>query len=270
MQILLVNTSEGTQVGTKRRTCSLTGVAMDFTAAIAIIIPCPFVDAMADRGRGGMTPPVALPLIGIQLRAASRQVFDDEPVTSPPVRVVAHPQTLLARLTRDDTDDRGPIVGVGAMAFTPIGASAGRVIRVAMGRAFFPPRSDPTRPPQRRYPPSPRWVRWRSAGSGCAAGGYGAVGATAPARAPGGPSVPRWQSHAAAAPAWPVVGESFRRPSRSTVCSSLRRRDSDRLESGLALGIAVDPGSDNAGTSDRLGVGGVAARWRRYYRQAVQ
>jgi hypothetical protein len=62
----------------------------------------------------------------------------------------------------------------------------------------------------------------------------------------------------------------LRRPSRSTVCSSLRRRDSERPESGLALGIAVAPGSDNAGTADRLGVGGVPARWRRYYRQAVQ
>ena len=89
---------------------------MDLTSAIPIIIPRPFVDAMADRGMGGMTPPVALPLIGIQTRAASRQVFADELVTSPPIRVVTHPQSLLARFSRDDTDDRRPIVGVGAVA----------------------------------------------------------------------------------------------------------------------------------------------------------
>ena len=243
---------------------------MDLTSAVPIIIARPFVDAVVDRGLGWMTAPVALPLIGIQPRAASRKVFEDEPMTSPPVRVVAHPKPLLPRLTRDDTDDRGPIVGVGAVAFALIRASAGRVMRVAMGRAFFPRRSDTTRPPQRRCPPSHRWVRWRSAESGCAAGGYGAVCATLPARALGAPWARPWQCHAAAAPAWPVVGGFFRRPSRSTACSSLHRRDSGRLESDLALGRVVAPGSDNAGTSDRLGAGGVPARWCRYHHQAVQ
>jgi hypothetical protein len=156
------------------------------------------------------------------------------------------------------------------MAFTLIGASARRVIQVSMGRAVFPPRSDTTHPPLRRYPPSPRWVQWRSAGSGCAGVGYGTVGATAPARVPGGPSAPPWPSHAAAALACPVVGAVFRRPSRTTACSSLHRRDSDRPASGLALGTAAVLGFDHAGTSDRLGVGGVPARWRRYDRQAVQ
>jgi hypothetical protein len=243
---------------------------MNFTSAIPIIIPRPFVDAVADRGMGGMTPPVALPLIGIQTRAASRKVFADELMTSPSVRVVTHPKPLLARLSRDDTDDRGPIVGVGAVAFALVGAAPGRVTWVAMGRAFFPRRSDTTRPPQRRCPPSHRWGRWRSAESGCAAGGYGAVCATALARAPDGPSAPPWQSHAAAAPAWPVVDAFFRRPSRSTACSSLHRRDSGRPESGLAVGRVVAPGSDNAGISDRLGAGGVPARGCRYYRQAGQ
>jgi hypothetical protein len=243
---------------------------MDLTSAVPIIIARPFVDAVVDRGMGWMTAPVALPLIGIQPRAASRKVFEDEPMTSPPVRVVAHPKPLLPRLTRDDTDDRGPIVGVGAVAFALIRASAGRVMRVAMGRAFVPRRSDTTRPPQRRCPPSYRWVRWRSAESGCAAGGYGAVCATPPARAPDGPSAPPWQSHAAAAPVWPVVDEFFRRPSRSTACNSLHRRGSGRLESDLALGRVVAPGSDNAGTSDRLGAGGVPARWCNYHHQAVQ
>ena len=139
MQVLLVDPAEGTQIGAERRSCPFTGVAVDLASAVPIIIiPGPFVDAVADRGMGWMTPPVALPFIDIQLRAASRKVFDDESMTSPPIRVVAHPKTLLTRLTRDDTDDRGPIVGVGAVAFALIGASAGRVIRVAMGRAFFP------------------------------------------------------------------------------------------------------------------------------------
>jgi hypothetical protein len=71
---------------------------VDLASAVPIIIPGPFVDAVADRGMGWMTTPVALPLIGIQPGAASRQVFDDELVTSSPVRMVAHPKALLARL----------------------------------------------------------------------------------------------------------------------------------------------------------------------------
>jgi hypothetical protein len=110
---------------------------VDPAVAIPLIIPCLFVDAVADRGMGWMTPPVALPLIGVQPCAASRQVFDDEPMTSPPVRVVAHPKPRLARLTRDTTDNRRPTIGVGAVVFALIRAAAGRIIRGAMRRAFF-------------------------------------------------------------------------------------------------------------------------------------
>ena len=70
---------------------------------------------VADRGMGWMTTPVALPFVGVQPRAASRQVFAGEPMTSPPVRVVPYPKALLARVARDDADDGGPIVGVGAV-----------------------------------------------------------------------------------------------------------------------------------------------------------
>jgi hypothetical protein len=155
IEVLLVDTPESTQIGAKCRTCSLTGIAMHFASAIPIIIPCPFVDAVADRGMGWMTVPVALPLISIQPRAASRKVFDDESMTSPPVRVVAHPKTLLARLARDDTDDGGPIVSVSAVAFALIGTSAWRVVGITMRCAFFPPRSGTAHLPRRQCQPSP-------------------------------------------------------------------------------------------------------------------
>jgi hypothetical protein len=154
MQVLLVNTPEGTQVGPKRRTRALTGVAMDFPSAIPIIIPRPFVDTMADRRMGGMTAPVALPFIGVQSRAASRHVVGDQGPARPCIRVVAYPEALFARLARDDADDRGPIVGIGAVALALIGASTGWIRRIAMGRAFFPPRSDTVRRPQRLCRPS--------------------------------------------------------------------------------------------------------------------
>ena len=78
MQVLLVDSPEGTQVGPKRRTRSLTGVAMHLTLAITIVIPRPFAYTMADRGMGGMTAPVALPFVGVQQHAASGNVFGDE------------------------------------------------------------------------------------------------------------------------------------------------------------------------------------------------
>jgi hypothetical protein len=216
-----------------------------------------------------MATPIALPLVGVQLRAARRHVFGDEATAHPCVRVVAHPQALLARLARDHTDERRPIVGIRAMALALIAASAWRVAGLAMRCACFPPRSGTTRLPQRRCPPSYQWGRWHSAGSGCAVGGYGAVCATAPVRVRGGRSVPPWPFHAAAL-AWPVVGEFSRGQSLSTACSSRRRRDNDRPESGLARGTAVAPCSDNAGIVGHLGAGGVPARECRYDRQAVQ
>jgi hypothetical protein len=156
MQVLLVDPTEGTQIGAERRSCPFTGVAVDLAAAVPVIIPGPFADAVADRGMGWVTPPVALPLIRIQLCAASRKVFHHERMTSPSVRVVAHPKALLASLTRDDTDDGRTIIGIGAVPLALIRASAGRIRGVAMGGAFFPPRSDTIHPPQRQCRSSPR------------------------------------------------------------------------------------------------------------------
>ena len=96
---------------------------MDLALAITISIPCPLVHAVADGGVGWMTAPVALPFVGVQPRTASRKVFGNEGTASPRVRVVAHPQALLARVARDDADDGGPVVGIGAVAFALIGAS---------------------------------------------------------------------------------------------------------------------------------------------------
>jgi hypothetical protein len=59
MQVLLVDPTEGAQGGPQRCARPFTGVAVHFTLAIAIIIPCPLMDAMADRGMGWMTAAVA-------------------------------------------------------------------------------------------------------------------------------------------------------------------------------------------------------------------
>jgi hypothetical protein len=157
-----VDPAERTQIGTERCSCPFTGVAVDLASAVPIIIPGPCVDAMADRGMVWMTTPVALPLIGIQLGAASRKVCNDELVTRPPVRMVAHPQALLARLARDDTDDWGAIVGRGAVACALIGPSAWWVGGIAMGRTVFPRRFGTIHPPRRRCRPLPPSAPCRS------------------------------------------------------------------------------------------------------------
>ena len=91
MQVLLVNPTEGSQIGAERRSCPFTGVAVDLASAVPVIIPGPFADTVADCGMGWVTTSVALPLIGIQRCAASWKVFQHELMTSPSVGMVAHP-----------------------------------------------------------------------------------------------------------------------------------------------------------------------------------
>jgi hypothetical protein len=162
MQVLLVDPTEGAQVGPQRCARPFTGVAVHFTSAIAIVIPCPLMDAMTDRRMGWMTPPVTRPLIRIEPRGPCRNVLRDQRCTGARVGMVAHPPALLPRLARDDTDDRGPIVGIGAVPFPLVGTPPRRISWVEMGRAFFPPRSDTTRQPQRRCRASPQLARSRS------------------------------------------------------------------------------------------------------------
>jgi hypothetical protein len=204
---------------------------VDLTSALPIIIASPFVDAVADRGMGWMTPPVAPPLIGIQPRAASRKVFDDEPMTSPPVRVVAHPKTLLARLTRDDTDDRGPIVGIGAVALALIGTSTWGGTGIAMGRAFVPPRSGSVRRPQTPCRSSPRLVRCRSGAAARAGVTCATACVTCPIRGLSARWVRLWPCRAAGGPAWRGGGGSWQRRCSSGVSRSHHTRGNGRPES---------------------------------------
>ena len=86
-----MDTSEGTQVGAERRTRPFAGVAVDLASAIPIIIPRPFVHAMADRGMGRMAAAVALPFVGIEHRAAAAGTFSA--MRSAQVRLSAWSQT---------------------------------------------------------------------------------------------------------------------------------------------------------------------------------
>jgi hypothetical protein len=153
-QVSLMDPAEGAQRGSKCRAGPLTGVAVPFTSAIAIIIPCPRMHAVADRGMVGMTPLVALPLIGIEPRAPGRKVFRDQGRAGVGVSMVAAPPALLPGLARDYTEDRRPSIGIGAVPPPLIGAPPGPIGGIAMGGAFFPPRCGTVRRLRRRCPPS--------------------------------------------------------------------------------------------------------------------
>jgi hypothetical protein len=107
MEVLLVDPSEGAQVGAERRACPFTGVAVDLASAITIIIPGPFVGAVTHAGVGGMAAVIALPFVGVEQRADNRDILRDQVVTSPFGRVVANPEAVLARVPRHYTDNGG-------------------------------------------------------------------------------------------------------------------------------------------------------------------
>jgi len=247
MQVRLVHAPEGTQLGPKRRTRSLTGVAMHFTLAITISIARPFVSAMADGGMGWMTAPVALPCVGIQPRPASRKVFGEEGTARPRVRVVAHPQALLARVARDDADEGGPIVGRGAVALALMGASTWRVTGIAMGRAVFPPRAGPVRRPQTSCRSSLRLGRC-CAGSSARADATCAVACgTSPTRGLSARWVRLSPGRAAGVPAWLGVGGSLQRRCGSGAYRSRHRRGNGRQGSRPVAARLGARGVDSAG-----------------------
>jgi hypothetical protein len=93
-----VNPSEGAQVSAERRSCPFTGMTVDLASTVPILIPSPFVDAMADGSMGRMAAAITLPCIRVQDRVMPRDIFGDQVRACAPIRVITHPKTLLARL----------------------------------------------------------------------------------------------------------------------------------------------------------------------------
>jgi hypothetical protein len=140
MHVLVVNTLERTEVPAVRCARTLAGVAVDLAAAVTIIIPRPLVNAVADSGTAEMPPVIALPLIGIKPRAVYANVLRDGSGAGARAGMVADPEALRARLARDQTNDGGTIIGIGAVPPPLVGTLPGRIDRVRMRGAFFPPR----------------------------------------------------------------------------------------------------------------------------------
>jgi hypothetical protein len=260
IEVPLMNPAEGAQIRPKRRTSPFTGVAVHFASAISIVITGPFGDAVAHRGMGRMAAVRALPCIRVQDRALRRDILGDQASARPPVRMVAHPTTLLPRLARDHTDDGWAIMGRGAVSLPSIRASAWRIAGVAMRRTFFPLRSGRVHRPQRRCRPSYRSALSRASWLGGAAAAYAAACVIHPIPARGVPWPRLWQRRAATVPQSPGAAGFSQRPSRSAAYSSHRRPDNDRPGNGLVHGIGAVRGAHSVGIADHAAGGDAPAR----------
>jgi hypothetical protein len=95
------------------------------------------VDAVAYGGVCRIAAVITLAFIRVQDCAMQRDVLGDLGIASTPIRVVAHPKTLLARLTRHHTDDGETVAGIGAVPLALIRAGvAAQCSRD--GACFFP------------------------------------------------------------------------------------------------------------------------------------
>jgi hypothetical protein len=249
--------TEGTQVGPEPGASPFTGIPVPLPPAVVIIIPRPFVHAVTDGGMAPMAAPIALPLVGVELGTASRHVVGNEVTARPRIGMITAPKAMFARLPRYHTDDGRTIVGIGSMPPAPLGATAWWVARIAMGGAFFPPRSDTVRRPQRRCHASRRWAPSRPGSPARDAGVYAIACATCLVHGQDARSVHLWPCHGAGAPGSQGVDGSSRTPCRLAGCRSPHRRDNGRRESGLAVETAAARGSYSVGKGTHAGVAGV-------------
>jgi hypothetical protein len=232
-QVALMDSTEGAQIGAKRCAGPLAGVAVHLTWAISLIIPRPLVHAVADRRVVGMAPALALPLIGVEPRAAHRDVLRGQRRAGARLGRLAAPHALLPRLAREQTDERGTLMGVGPVPVPFLGAPPGRSGGVSMGGACFPPRCGTAPRLQRRCPPSWPSVPSHEGGPEYAAVASGAVGVRDPTRGRGGPSTRPSPLHGVTTPRSPGVAAFARRWSPAPGYSRPHRPDRGRLEHAL-------------------------------------
>jgi hypothetical protein len=233
---------------------------MDLALTITIVIPGPFTHPVGNCGMARMATTITLPFIGIEPCATGGHVISNQVVAGWPVRMVADPQALLARVARDDADDGGTIVSIGAMPFPLIGAPAWRIVGVAMRRACFPPRAGPARPPQRPCQPACRSAPSRSGWLGGAVAGCGAVCAKAPTRGLSARWVRLSPCHGAGVPAWLGVGGSLQRRCWSGAYSSRHTCGNGRQGSLPGVGRVGARSDDREGMHTHLDAGDAPAK----------
>jgi len=141
---------ERAQCGTR----PFAAIAMDLAHTVAIVITCPFVLSVIDRGVRKLQSMITAVLVRIDDRPIARDGFGKNALAGRLVAMPDHPAALLTRLAADDMNDRQAVIVIGSMPRLLIRTAAGWISGVAMGSTFFPPRSDRAHQPRTSCPPS--------------------------------------------------------------------------------------------------------------------
>lgn len=148
-EIVFVNAPKGTQIRAEGCSETFTGVAVNLADAITIVIPCPFVVAVTDRSVVGMHATIVRAFVGKEQRSRRDNTRFNNRTTRGFISVFDHPIAVFFGFPTDHPNDGWTVIGIGATATALIGPSPWWVVRIRMGRIFFPPRSDTLHPLQR-------------------------------------------------------------------------------------------------------------------------
>jgi hypothetical protein len=148
-QILFMDPAEGAQKITGRRPQTFDSIGMDFSHAITIVISRPFVLAVTDRAVCPLDSIVALPFIGVTLGSLPRKPMHVLS-QSLAVRMLTDSQAALPTLSPNGSDNRWPVIFIRAVPTLLVSSATRRIIGVRVLFAFFPPRSETSRPFQSR------------------------------------------------------------------------------------------------------------------------
>jgi hypothetical protein len=237
-QMLLVHAAECSQVRAQSGACSLTAIAMDLANAISIIISGPLSTTvvrspMFDRRVVGLEfcfdCRIPTPLICVEDRRSLRHRAPHDLKARRGIRMMPDKVAHSATLASYYREDRWPICFIRTVPFALVGSFSGRILRIFVRVAFFPPRSGTVHPPRRLSlsadPKATAGVD--SIAPVCES--RGCVLCRLRARARVWRSARPWRSRAGARQFWKVADVSSRRPSLLELSDSSRNLYSGRL-----------------------------------------
>ena len=136
-QVTLVNTAKRTKEITSGRPHAFHRVGVDFADTVAIIIACPFVLTMTNRGMWPDDVVVTVPFIGTDVRAGLRELVNMV-MQGCLIGMVNDAQSNLAGFSSDGAHNGWAIVLVRSMSALFVGTRPRRVAGIKMRVTFFP------------------------------------------------------------------------------------------------------------------------------------
>ena len=159
------------QEGAQSRACPFTAGAMHLPHAIAIVIACPLVLRVIDRGLRQLQPMLPAVLLRRDARCIRRHGFSHNPLAAGLITVADQPTSLFPALATDDMNARRTISLRAALPRLLSGAPPRGSVAVARRRTVFPRRS------LRAHRPPTSGRRWFGSAHS-PSGWFGAVAAT--------------------------------------------------------------------------------------------